>query len=1744
MDLQSILDASDSSEEAEHDLPVYKFSDVSSSQMDLEQILREEEDEDDDGDYGPDEEDDARLRVWENNRNSGTERSSVFDGDKFEVLNRQKAYQNTSRNAEDWAVLQAILGEDDDGDDENQDDGWMDPTPSAHNFSYQHSSTGDADVNAILQSDNDDEVNFDNVSIISSPVRALPSGDLRVVPDILPITSFISENASRSRGPSDADLQFNKTYSGSLNPSSKDSAAPQQRQRDGLDEESSKRALSYAQNYERKLLKSGHREIVSPLMVKRRLRPKVDLSARTEKKRPQLAERLTSSSAPRFGFSGVVENKLMSDISASIVKHGSKQDAKVYCGLPTCVSFNSKFIAVGTQRGIILLYDLFEVLRQRLGGSGYEDNFNLQKAGSITSVDISHNGDVVIGGYTSGIIVLWDAIKGVVLRNIGDSNPSPITSVRFLSDLKVVTVDAGGLVNKLSFSRNIIWSNYSTETECLLDGTAGQILAMNVLPRYSTVNPQLRPEKLSPVLKRLTLIALSSGRSSFAVAVEPTVNVLHRWAKPPPESTDVVNGSVDLPAGEAFLPCLSWGWALVSGGGNVVMPILARSWGCCIQLLCASFPTVDDGELVTDKNAPMHWPAFGVHKEIDATTPVVALEWLSERSLVYLTVTNEFTLVDTVMMTLLERLDFSGLRMVYAEFSLSRSAVPDHGGDADRTSSCTTFQNSIRYCDERLLVLCQGEVKCISIVGARSRISALEEDGEWLEALALALDYYESTVISQEDRKRDPDGRKDLSRHPEFSTAKSGDDEWIAKLLIRYLSLAVDNAPEPSKDNGGVSSPSRGAMRIDLAQSHFQMLAGVCVEFCVVTRRLDLLFGPIFRRFQSVGYTSVFLDVLEPYVLNDKLAYIAPEVMAFFVEHCKATNGIATVERCLLHMDCTIMDFDSILSLLRSNEMYSAIFYVFNQGLDDFVTPLELLLEKVFDEADAGSASQSRRRDGVPQNDLERFGYKAILYLKTCFEGKTFPQERNLTPEERKASIKPELLTLLMKSTFAPSPQVKRKFGGTTVLGQRAQSYPYMRILLQIDPSRLLDTVSLAVGEGGIDDALALAPESADGWVNGTSSRPNGPSRSPKIQQIAEVLVAIIMAKSSSSLKQDLPLFEARRANNALLDFLAKYITNGVVRVDKDVAFLILTRMADRFNDANDSSSRQLAQRVVMDFISALPREAYDPDEVLALIAKSGIHRAALLLHQQVASSWQDNSEKDLELRARHFRSAIDCFLGDDDEDFRKEVFAYANKECSRAADSAGPSREGGPESLRGALFAKLRDLVHLDALMTARLVAELFVDELDDVVAVLDSGDGGEAQFLFLQAIVSGDLVQVDPVAGSVLNLTMEHHHQYLLLMAKLHPDLVYEYLSTHNSYRAEECLKLCQDYGIADASAYLLERMGNVSSALQLILQTLESRMMNLKRTIRGMGVDVFRQESSRLYLRGTRGERSSTKLPSKQELEVQGAKRILIVALDLCERNSGTFATRSEHGSQLWFNVLDRLINAKGFLRLSKEQPEHSKVMAGVLSELLRLTMQRMVSSVPLTDLVRKVTSDHSGSRLGELREMVESLLGTYGFELKVFNSAVRVFRQDLYGMQKNQRTLRLEGSPVLSVMSVPLANKNPASATELAHFSRAGDTALKLTGGGNACVVVGSAGSQFSRGNESGLATALSRLRSRRGGRDTDARPGSAGCSAGLSMMTVTDHLFEDGETEPVVDGDREVGALGDAEHRGRLMTFQY
>jgi hypothetical protein len=461
--------------------------------------------------------------------------------------------------------------------------------------------------------------------------------------------------------------------------------------------------------------------------------------------------------------------------------------------------------------------------------------------------------------------------------------------------------------------------------------------------------------------------------------------------------------------------------------------------------------------------------------------------------------------------------------------------------------------------------------------------------------------------------------------------------------------------------------------------------------------------------------------------------------------------------------------------------------------------------------------------------------------------------------------------------------------------------------------------------------------------------------------------------------------------------------------------------------------------------------------------------------------------------------------------------------------------------------LSKLADLVNLDAVLSAQLVAELYIEQLDEVIGFLGSSDS-VSQFMLLHAIIGGDLSQIDIVSGSVLNanLSMDHHQIYLSLMARHHPDMVYDYLSTHNTYRPEECLELCRQHDIADASAYLLERMGNVSSALQLILQTFESRMMTLKRTVRGFGPSVFsRSLSSRRFLQDVKAEDPAVSVQElKRRKEVEGVKRILVVALDLCERNSGGKNGSSHQGSQLWFNVLDRLINAKGFLRVSKEDPAHSEIITKVLTEMLQLTLQRMVSGVPLPDLIRKVTADNAGSRLGELREMILILLRTYGHEMEVLSSAVKAMKFDAQSMEAKSRTCKLSGAPVRTVMHRPMQGHGRINLTFTDSYSTSGST-LKIGENGDAFFGDGGRLWQSSIA-KSGLASALDRLNARRmpAVEQTEGNNIRKAAASKLPMLSLSElTYYEGGSSDATMYGERLVGELGEAQSYGSLRWIQ-
>ncbi|POM73854.1 Vacuolar protein sorting-associated protein 8, partial [Phytophthora palmivora] len=914
--------------------------------------------------------------------------------------------------------------------------------------------------------------------------------------------------------------------------------------------------LEIAEAREKQLLSCVGVELISPLQVKRRLRAHARskaLKSRREglvamkknQRKKKIAEGAgTAAVATEKKSTGVVKVEPMEAISRQLRKN---IEFKEYGpGSPTVVAIHSKFIAIGTSKGLVIIFDHFQNIRQVLGNTNDADG-----DGPVTAVDVSPGSDYLVCGYQSGRIVLWDMIKGTSLKAVSDAHENPVVSLRFLKDQKpvLVSVDTNGLVNKLNFSK-MMGMVYVVDVDPLYDGSAGKILSISVLPQSAgnakisyltdqyclaalstetvtflkdqkpvlvsvdtnglvnklnfskmmgmvyvvdvdplydgsagkilsiSVLPQSAGNaKISYLTDQYCLAALSTETVTFIIAIEPEVRVIYRWARPD-----------DIAPDDPVLPTLAFAWISFPGSSRALAPVLARGWGNRVQFLEVVFPGGKN-----HSHARHGFPTFDEHDQIESSSAVMAVQWLGDQVVVYLNSHDEICVYDVMSRQELEIVDVSSLELVFASY---------------RGKNARSFSNSFRGCYNILYLLGLKELQTARVLPWTQRIDLLVDDGEWLEALALALDHYEGLKIAAADRAardrfppvffRDKQNdqclvdilhmcqtnqrtgeKEDVFRHEEsadevrwvcgevpyppdiakkleetLQKARSGEvtknfvpisvAERVADLLMEYVRLAIANAPGSTAAAGGELSLNKIGMKLDLAKSHYQMLAGVCIEYCALIGRTDLLFGEIYSRFKDANKLSVLVELLEPYILSEKLRNLSPVAMEEFVRHFSEQGKLAQVEQCLLHLNVAELDMDTILKLCHDHELYSALIYIYNEGMDDYTTPIDVLLEACSDakaskakpapeptrvtRAPSGSrvsnlasafggttrtasskisiakpvglsAREKAEEEALSGPRRRRlFGYKLLLYISYALSGRTFPKYEQISP--------------------------------------------------------------------------------------------------------------------------------------------------------------------------------------------------------------------------------------------------------------------------------------------------------------------------------------------------------------------------------------------------------------------------------------------------------------------------------------------------------------------------------------------------------------------------------------------------------------------------------------------------------------------------------------------------------------------------------------------------------------------------
>ncbi|KAL2336271.1 hypothetical protein Fmac_010717 [Flemingia macrophylla] len=1287
-------------------------------------------------------------------------------------------------------------------------------------------------------------------------------------------------------------------------------------------------------------------------------------------------------------------------------------------GSARALAVHTNYIAVGMAKGLIVVFPSKYAIHHADTYDGKMLMLAIQGDrlhAPVTSMSFNQQGDLLLAGYADGHVTLWDVQKGVVAKVISGEHAAPVVHTFFLGQdpqntrqFKAVTGDCKGLVLYHIISVVTLFGRFSIKTQCLLDGQSTG-LALSASPllfddfsgsvsAFSQGNTTASASSISsmmggvvggdsgwklfneaPSLVEEGVVVFVTHQTALVVRLSPTLQVYAQLSRP-----DGIR--------EGSMPYTAWKYMTqISSSTEAVerVSLLAIAW---------------ERKVLVAKLVKSELKVYG-RWSLDGAA--IGLAWLDDQMLVVLTSNGQLYL-------------FSKDGTVIHQTSFAVNGI---GGD-DLVSYHTQFNNifgnpekayhnSVAVRGASIYVLGPTHLLVSRLLPWKERISVLRKAGDWMGALNMAMSLYDGHAHGVVDLPRTLDAVHEVIMPFLVELLTSYVDEVFSYISVAFCSQIgkLDQSNDSNSRSNSVHSEIK---------EQYARVGGVAVEFCCHIKRTDILFDEIFSKFVDAQQRETFLELLEPYILKDMLGSLPPEIMQELVEYYSNKGWLQRIEQCVLHMDISSLDFNQVVRLCREHGLYSALVYVFNKGLDDFRAPLEELY----------AVLQNSQKETATA-----LGYRMLVYLKYCFTGLPFPPGRGTITPSRLPSLRRELVEFLLKDSRTQKSQTVSDF-----VSRRPQLNLYL--LLKLDTEATLDVLRCAFMEDEISNASPSSPDSTNKSIEEAKEKNDNVTETQNalVQNTVDALVQIIdmnivptdttSSSGNDGLKKEWPSKDI----GYLFEFIAYYVALQRAKVSKDVLCQMLEYLtSDSHFSTNVSvygSSPKNKEKQVLALLEVLPESDWDVSFVLGLCEKAKYYQVCGLIHS-----------------VRHeYVAALDSYVKDVDEPVH--AFSFINKALPQLTDNDHAA-------FRSAVILRIPELIELSREGAFHMVISHFNDESARIITDLHSHP--RSLFLYLKTLVELHLfgtldlsnLRKDDTMNPLNGRKAKDHTQgvrdylehisnfpkymrenpiqvpddlielYLELLCQYEGGSVLKFLEMFDSYRVEHCLRLCQEYGIIDAAAFLLERVGDVGSALLLTLSDLNDKFVELDATVEAV-VSNHRKVGS------WHKEVFTTVLRTK---EVNDIHNLLRACIGLCQRN--TPRLNPEESEAHWFKLLDSfcdpLIDSyieerthenksyfgmlagsadsqqdkdtyKSSWKISKSQNGH--ILRKLLSQFIKEIVEGMIGFVHLPTIMSKLLSDNGSQEFGDFKLTILGMLGTYGFERRILDAAKSLIEDDSF------------------------------------------------------------------------------------------------------------------------------------------------
>lgn len=1223
----------------------------------------------------------------------------------------------------------------------------------------------------------------------------------------------------------------------------------------------------------------------------------------------------------------------------------------------TCIFASKNVIFTGSKNGVIKTFSCDKENEYKTFTCREIQDFSEDK--DVMCITCSPSTDVFASGYENGFIILWDVASTKPRKIINDKQSSPIIELKFLKcENKAYTLlssDLNGEVTHIYISEGFIRTNV-TKT----------VIKKLEIPHFLIECLNFSDEEKEHYNIKNELKTIKN--SIFVVGNIESIEI---FLEDKGEYKSVGKSIISNPSTTNEIPdaCFGYGYtsyhSLNSNNSSQMTSycsshavdyskpqiLLAISWGLKIDVYIV--PLIDnvlqEPELVGNyiNNSPFIRMGF-LSSSI--------LFFFDKNKVIKCINTSELSIEDMVQVNTLrnkKRSDsLSNERQVVEPMIVCQSIV----SNPSRMEQINIYYNCIVTSPQNIFFMGQDKFHHAQLLSWEKCLKELQEKFCWNELFCLGIDIYKGRVTGLADIPMNPEHRKQRVQYVLKEYAK------------QFVNIQLDNNLKKEKD-----------------------YINVVIEFCIKIDAVDFLLNEIYEIFDSRHLSDAFFNKLEPFILRDKMKASAlnNSTLMSLIKVYSEQNKCYLLSQLLSHLDInSLKNHDSFITTqFKQYNMINGMIYYYMNGKEEFFSPVLKMFEEFLK---ANNIVDIKNRNEFPgnfysnntmkkvsheifENSKEYLGHKLFWYINLCLDEKKWPDTEITIKDHKFSTFLVEVFLWLISDKVLTSLVT-------------FDSYTYFYILTKFFTENKIYKRILKISQEIFDSKIKeynlqyIPSNSCISVING-----------PDLIQIVNYIVEICEEFHHIYINLDLYEFIVKISTRLDLEMnLMLRAADFILKFDKTYNEKIgnENEIYDKFNchielinfKINSKFVTDLNDNIIemIDIMNLKDEEENDKEINTNMTPTSNVNKrdfANRCLPILVASSEMSLfvyvKVHLLKLNKDYFR-CIDTLIKAQKvillppED-GNNVFNFINTILTQLENDEEIEEF---EKVKDYVLEKLPHLAELSIDQVSKLVEDWFKDCHDEVIHKLDNVKSLQLQFIEKEIDKKNkDIEQNQNVDNS--NLTEEIGNLLFMqvdLLIKLNKSklILPVLIERKNNFPIQQCLDICLENGITDASIFILMKIKKNKRALEIALIEIGKVYENMRRNLVN---GPFNQNNHEIY--------------------IEDLKK----GIEQCEAICENVESDDLEIEDLWFSLLTELYKIlKQFKSIKTDNHQESlKEIEDSLSFQIEQILKQMCCYISINKVIDQVTENFKDAEFKEFKLLLVKMLSSFSHMNIVLTSA---------------------------------------------------------------------------------------------------------------------------------------------------------